>query len=109
MADNHSQTLLHIKEQLFTAKTLYRELHQQLPELRETSNKKPEQGNNGQSLVFNDLVQLAQDNPQINALRVMQHINQSIPLRRQYMQLLQKVARGWSLSRCRASSSTSCV
>ena len=106
MADNHSQTLLHIKEQLFTAKTLYRELHQQLPELRETSNKKPEQGNNGQSLVFNDLVQLAQDNPQINALRVMQHINQSIPLRRQYMQLLQKVAFATSPVQAAASSTT---
>ena len=72
----------HMQEQLFTVKTLYRELHQF----------RPEKHNNGKPVLFNDLVQLAQGAPQIDAQQVMQQINQSIPLRRQYMQLLQKLA-----------------
>jgi hypothetical protein len=72
----------HVQEQLFMAKTLYRELHQRTPE----------QLKSGKSWVFNDLVQLAQGNPKINAQLIMQQINQSLPLRRQYMQLLQKLA-----------------
>ncbi|GAC21194.1 hypothetical protein [Paraglaciecola arctica] len=72
----------HIQEQLFTAKTLYRELHQRTTEQLKSST----------SWVFNDLVQLAQGNPKVDAPQLMQHINQSIVLRRQYMQLLQKLA-----------------
>ena len=78
MPDN----LYDIKEQLFTAKALYSELHQQLPE----------QHNNAKQWVFNDLVQLAQGNPKIDTQQLMQHINQSLPMRRHYMQLLQKLA-----------------
>lgn len=88
--------LYHIKERLFTAKTLYRELHQFMPE----------QHNKAKSLVFNDLVQLAQGNPKIDAQQLMQQINQSIPLRRQYIQLLQKLAFATSPVQAAASSAT---
>jgi hypothetical protein len=74
----------HLKEQLFTAKTLYRELHQ-APEQQA-------QHNNAKAWVFNDLVQLTQGNPKVDAQQLMQHINQSLTLRRQYMQLLQQLA-----------------
>ena len=72
----------HMQEQLFTAKTLHRELNQHTPEQLST----------GKPLLLNDLVQLAQGNPQIDGQQVMQQINQSLPMRRQYMQLLQKLA-----------------
>lgn len=88
--------LYHIKEQLFTAKTLYRELHQSIPE----------HANNKDVLVFNDLVQLAQGNPNVDAQQLMRQINQSIPLRRQYIQLLQKVAFASSPVQAAASSVT---
>jgi hypothetical protein len=96
MPDHHNHDLFHIKEQLFTAKTLYRELHQH----------EPEQPNSAKPLVFNDLVQLALGNPNIAAQQVMQHINQSLPLRRQYMQLLQKLAFATSPVQAAASSAT---
>jgi hypothetical protein len=86
----------HLKEQLFTAKTLYRELHQQ----------SPEQHNSGKSWVFNDLVQLAQGHPKIDVQQLMQHINQSLPMRRQYMQLLQKLSFATSPLQAAASSAT---
>jgi hypothetical protein len=92
MPNNHH----HLKEQLFTAKTLYRELHQHMDE----------QDQSGKSLVFNDLVQLAQGNPKIDTPQLMQQINQSLPLRRQYMQLLQKVAFATSPVQAAASSVT---
>ena len=76
--------LYHLEEHLFTAKTLYRELHQQEQEI--------EHHNDAKCLVFNDLVQLAQDNPKINTQQIIQQINQSLTLRRQYMQLCQKLA-----------------
>tara|TARA_R110002153_G_scaffold82780_5_gene208685 strand:- start:5102 stop:5647 length:546 start_codon:yes stop_codon:yes gene_type:complete len=72
----------HIQEQLFTAKALYRELHQYTPQQHST----------GKPVLFNDLVQLAQENPKVDVQQLMQRINQSLPLRRQYIQLLQKVA-----------------
>ncbi|WP_339721985.1 hypothetical protein [uncultured Paraglaciecola sp.] len=84
------------QEQLFTAKTLYRELHQQSSEQTQLS----------KSLVFNDLVQLAQANPKIDEKRVMQQINQSLTLRRQYMQLLQRMAFAISPVQAAASSQT---
>jgi hypothetical protein len=96
MSEHHH----HIQEQLFSAKTLYRELHQPLPERQELSY------NPATSWVFNDLVQLAQGNPKIDAQIFMQQINQSIPLRRQYMQLLQKVAFANSPVQAAASSVT---
>ena len=88
--------LYDIQEQLFTAKTLYRELHQHTPE----------QNVNGKSWVFNDLVQLAQGNPKIDAQQLMQQINQSLPLRRQYMQLLQTLAFATSPLQAAASSAS---
>jgi hypothetical protein len=96
MPDHH----YHIKEQLFTAKTLYRELHQSLPERQDLSN------TDAKSWVFNDLIQLAQGNPKIDAQKLMQQINKSIPLRRQYIQLLQKVAFANSPMQAAASSVT---
>jgi hypothetical protein len=93
-----------IQEQLFTAKTLYRELHQQLPERQELSHKEPEQHNNAKSWVFIYLVLLAQGNPKFDAQPLMQQINQSIPLRRQYMQLIQKLAFATSPLQAAASS-----
>jgi hypothetical protein len=90
MPDHH----YHLQEQLFSAKTLYRELHQHTPEQHKSS----------KSWVFNDLVQLAQGNPKIDTQHVMQQINQSIPLRRQYMQLLQKLAFATSPVQAAASS-----
>ena len=105
MPDHQYHDLFHIKEQLFTAKTLYRELHEQLPEQH-----LPEQGleqpHSAKPLVFNDVVQLALGNPNIDAQQVMQHINQSLPLRRQYMQLLQKLAFATSPVQAAASSAT---
>lgn len=86
----------HAQEQLFTAKTLYRELHQSTPE----------QQTHNTVWVFNDLVQLAQGNPNIDAQRLMQHINQSLPLRRQYMQVLQQLAFATSPLQAAASSTT---
>jgi hypothetical protein len=106
MPDHHYR----IQEQLFTAKTLYRELHQPLPERQELLYKELERQesshNNVKSWVFNDLVQLAQGNPKIDAQQLMQQINQSIPLRRQYMQLLQKLAFATSPLQAAASSAT---
>jgi hypothetical protein len=91
MPDNQSQ----MQEQLFTAKTLYRELHQQ-----------PAQNNDGKLLLFNDLVQLVLGNPKVDAQQLMQQVNQSLVLRRQYMQLLQKVAFATSPVQAAASSVT---
>jgi hypothetical protein len=101
MPDHHYRT----QEQLFTAKTLYRELHQPLLERQELSHKELEH-NHAKSWVFNDLVQLAQGNPKIDAQQLMQQINQTIPLRRQYMQLLQTVAFATSPLQAAASSVT---
>ena len=84
----------HLKEQLFTAKTLYRELHQA-------------QHSNAKAWVFNDLVQLTQGNPKVDGQQLMQHINQSLTLRRQYMQLLQQLAFATSPVQAAASSATS--
>ena len=95
MPDNHE----YLKEQLFTAKTLYRELHQHTPEQQELAPHKIPK-----SWVFNDLVQLAQGHPKIDAQPLMQQINQSIPLRRQYIQLLHKVAFATSPLQAAASS-----
>ena len=78
MPDHHYD----LKEKLFTAKTLYRELHQQ----------ERAQYDNTKSILFNDLVQLAQGNLKIDTQQVIQQINQSLTLRRQYMQLLQQLA-----------------
>ena len=83
-----------LKEQLFSVKSLYRELHQYSAEPDDLS--KP--------LVFNDLVQLVLGNPKIDAKQLMQQINQSIPLRRQYTQLLQKLAFATSPVQAAASS-----
>jgi len=88
--------LNHMQEQVFTAKALYRELHQH----------PPEQSHSGKSWLFNDLVQLAQGNPKIDGHQLIQHINQSLPLRRQYMQLLQKLAFASSPVQAAASSKT---
>lgn len=74
--------LYKVKEQLFAAKTLYRELKQNMTE-------RPADNPN---LLFNDLVQLAKGNPTIDAQMVLQKINQSLVLRRQYLQLLQNMA-----------------
>jgi hypothetical protein len=90
MPDHH----YHLKEQAFTAKTLYRELHQQ----------QPEQNNDGKPLLFNELVQLVLGNPNIDTQQLMQQINQSLVLRRQYMQLLQKIAFATSPVQAAASS-----
>ena len=84
----------HLKEQLFTAKTLYRELHQYSAQPNDSA----------KALVFNDLVQLVQGNPKIDAQQLMQQINRSIPLRRQYMQLLQQLAFATSPVQAAASS-----
>lgn len=92
MPDHHYRR----QEQLFTAKNLYRELHQEMPA--------PEKS--GKSWVFNDLVQLAQGNPKIDVQQLMQHINQSLTLRRQYKQLLQKLAFASSPVQAAASSTT---
>jgi len=92
MPDNQSQ----MQEQLFTAKTLYRELHQQ----------QLAQNNDGKFLLFNDLIQLVLGNPKVDAQQLMQHVNQSLVLRRQYMQLLQKVAFASSPVQAAASSAT---
>jgi hypothetical protein len=92
MTDHH----YHMQEQLFTGKTLYRELHQYTPE----------QSSTGKPVLFNDLVQLAQGNLQIDGQLVMQQINQSIPLRRQYIQLLQTLAFASSPVQAAASSVT---
>ena len=89
----------HLKEQLFTAKTLYRELHQ-APEQQA-------QHSNAKAWVFNDLVQLTQGNPKVDGQQLMQHINQSLTLRRQYMQLLQQLAFATSPVQAAASSATS--
>jgi hypothetical protein len=94
-----------LQEQLFSIKTLYRELHEQLPE-QHVPEQESEQQNSAKSWVFNDLVQLALGNPKIDAQQVMQHINQSLPLRRQYMQLLQKLAFATSPVQAAASSAT---
>jgi hypothetical protein len=98
-----------LQEQLFSVKTLYRELHEQLPEQHvpeQYSEQGFEQQNSDKSWVFNDLVQLALSNPRIDTQQVMQHINQSLPLRRQYMQLLQKLAFATSPVQAAASSAT---
>mgnify|MGYP006114969981 FL=1 len=106
MPDHHYR----IQEQIFTAKTLYRQLHQSLQERQELLHKgllhKKSEHNNTQSWVFNDLVQLAQGNPKVDAQQLMQQINQSLTLRRQYMQLLQKVAFANSPVQAAASSAT---
>jgi hypothetical protein len=94
-----------LQEQLFSVKTLYRELHEQLPE-QYLPEQRPEQQNSAKSWVFNDLVQLALGNPKVDAQQVMQHINQSLPLRRQYVQLLQKLAFATSPVQAAASSAT---
>jgi hypothetical protein len=94
-----------LQEQLFSVKTLYRELHEQLPE-QYLPEQRPEQQNSAKSWVFNDLVQLALGNPKVDAQQVMQHINQSLPLRRQYVQLLQKLAFATSPVQAVASSAT---
>ncbi|MFT5837977.1 MAG: hypothetical protein ACI9UT_000468 [Flavobacteriales bacterium] len=96
MPDHHYR----IQEQLFSAKTLYRELHQPLPKRQNLSH------NHAKSWVFNDLVQLAQGHPKIDAQMLIQQINQFIPLRRQYMQILQKVAFANSPVQAAASSVT---
>lgn len=108
MPDHQYHDLFHIEEQLFTAKTLYRELHQQLPEQNELHmpGQGSEQHNDTKTWVFNDLVQLVQGNPKIDAPQLMQHINQSLTLRRQYMQLLQKLAFATSPMQAAASSAT---
>jgi hypothetical protein len=103
MPDDQYHDLFYIKEQLFTVKTLYRELHQPLPEQYEQAQ---DQNNTGKPVLFNDLVQLAQGKPKIDTQQVMQHINQSLPLRRQYMQLLQKLAFATSPIQAAASSAT---
>jgi hypothetical protein len=94
-----------LQEQLFSVKTLYRELHEQLPD-QLVPEQESEQQNSAKSWVFNDLVQLALSNPKIDAQQIMQHINQSLPLRRQYMQLLQKLAFATSPVQAAASSAT---
>ncbi|MEP1444622.1 MAG: hypothetical protein ABJK37_00735 [Paraglaciecola sp.] len=86
----------HLKEQIFTAKNLYRELHQPLSEVNQETN----------SLVFNDLVQLAQGNPKIDEKSIMRQVNQSLTLRRQYMLLLQSIAFAISPVQAAASSDT---
>jgi hypothetical protein len=103
MPDHHYHDLFHIKEQLFTAKTLYRELHQPLPEQYEQAQ---DQHNTGKPVLFNDLVQLAQGTPKIDAPQLIQHILQSLTVRRQYMQLLQKLAFATSPVQAAASSVT---
>ncbi|MBU3003121.1 hypothetical protein [Paraglaciecola arctica] len=86
----------HLREQIFTAKNLYRELHQPLTEANQETS----------SLVFNDLVQLAQGNPNIDEKTVMHKVNQSLTLRRHYMQLLQTLAFAVSPLQAAASSDT---
>mgnify|MGYP001135473618 CR=1 FL=1 len=89
-----SEHIYHLQEQLFSAKTLYRELHQHTHE----------QARRGKILLFNDLLQLAQGNPHIDAKWAMQQINQSITWRREYIQLLQTLA--FSSSPVQAAAST---
>jgi hypothetical protein len=80
MADNHYQAA----ERLFTAKTLYRELQQyQADEHGQAPSFK---------IVFNDIVQLAQGNPKVDTPQMMQQVNQSMVLRRQYLQIVQSLA-----------------
>lgn len=89
-----SDHIYHINEQVFTAKTLYRELHNQLPVQYKSSN----------PLLFNDLVQLVRGNPRLDTQQLMQRVNQSIPLRRQFMQLAQSLAFATSPIQAAASS-----
>ena len=84
-----------LQQQIFTAKSLYRELH------------RPTDDEHINTVLFNDLVQLAQGNPQVDQQETMQQINQSLPLRRQYMQLLEKLAFATSPMQTAASSAVS--
>ena len=77
-------------EKVFVAKSLYREL---------------QQGSDISHLVFNDMVQLVQGNPNLDDKKVMAQINQSLPLRRQYMQLLKQFSFAYSPAQAAASSS----
>ena len=58
-------------------------------------------------MLFNDLFQLAQGNPNIDAKWAMQQINQSLTWRREYIQLLQRLA--FSTSPIQAAASSAAI
>ncbi|WP_158966448.1 hypothetical protein [Paraglaciecola sp. L3A3] len=81
-----------LQQQVFAAKSLYREIHT------------PIDSKNTNTVLFNDLVQLAKGNLQVEQQKVMQQVNQSLPLRRQYIQLLETLAFATSPVQAAASS-----
>ncbi|MDU0356402.1 hypothetical protein RS130_23140 [Paraglaciecola aquimarina] len=80
--------LYHHKQQVFTTKAIYRELHRPASSLDNA----PVANDHSTTVLFNDLVQLVLGNTQLDSNAIMLQINQSLTLRRQYIRLLKTLA-----------------